>query len=769
MLLVLIFSMLFFNSAANMASASDGNVTRYTALVLDLSGSMSGNPMVELKKASEKFCNQVLGAEGNNYVAIVNFDGYVFSEFTNDLAILNEAIDTLRGSSSYPLAGLDAAWNLFTLENLTSDVKKNIIIMSDGEPGGDHEPSLVLAQSLWTDYYVYSLGFFQNVSTYNRPQYEEAMRKLQNAGFYPVEVADDFDFAFGELADDILGSGDYPIILIPGVMGSHLFTSPSDFSSNTCVWPPDALFEGDNLKINNTLYVRPYDIDQQTLTRWDASQEVSGTGQREYGGTGAYKEIIDKLCDSFPNRPVYFFSYDWRQNNVSNAEKLRQFIEQLTGAENAKVDLVCHSMGGLLVSSYYDMYDTDHRTNKIITAGTPYEGSPYVFSAVLKGDITDDWWDNVMLNVLARLTKDVKRQFWSIPQLAPTRQYVEKVPFKWVTDDSSPSYARYSRICMDIFGEQNVNFAQIFQNGIRGADGYNVLLEHPNSYFIIGKGIQTIGSVKFDVFSGIDELIEATDLVYENKGDGTVPYLSGSIMGQVDRVDTAELQRRFVYTTDHGGLVGHTDSTLAKVRNAAESSLNKIIEILKGNPERVLDSALDGMGYTVIRIACPVDAAITYNGETLSSNESNFDVLSSFGRMDVIGDENDPIKMFCLDVGDYDVALQGTDTGTMDYSIRFFNEDENLEDERNFLGVQVTDKTIITTSTVRDESTILYIDDDGDGKVDRELKAVSNETVEAPKNDTNNSGGGCSTVTGMASLLLIAVVMVATGTRRNRP
>ena len=65
--------------------------------------------------------------------------------------------------------------------------------------------------------------------------------------------------------------------------------------------------------------------------------------------------------------------------------------------------------------------------------------------------------------------------------------------------------------------------------------------------------------------------------------------------------------------------------------------------------------------------------------------------------MDIIGDENNLIKMFCVDDGDYAVAMQGTDAGKMDYSIRFFDEDENLEDERNFIGVPVTSRTKITT------------------------------------------------------------------------
>jgi hypothetical protein len=129
--------------------------------------------------------------------------------------------------------------------------------------------------------------------------------------------------------------------------------------------------------------------------------------------------------------------------------------------------------------------------------------------------------------------------------------------------------------------------------------------------------------------------------------------------------------------------------------------------------------------------------------------------------MDIIGDENDPIKMFCLDEDDYEVAMQGTDTGTMDYSIRFFNEDENLEDERNFMGVSVTEKTVITTDTVRDEATILYIDADGDGEVDRELKAGPNETVEDTSSVLTRGSGSDGCNTGNITLFVLFMLIPA--------
>jgi len=50
------------------------NITRYTVLVLDVSGSMAGLPLSTLKSAVHKFCEDILKAKGDNYVAVIYND-----------------------------------------------------------------------------------------------------------------------------------------------------------------------------------------------------------------------------------------------------------------------------------------------------------------------------------------------------------------------------------------------------------------------------------------------------------------------------------------------------------------------------------------------------------------------------------------------------------------------------------------------------------------------------------------------------------------------
>lgn len=64
------------------------------------------------------------------------------------------------------------------------------------------------------------------------------------------------------------------------------------------------------------------------------------------------------------------------------------------------------------------------------------------------------------------------------------------------------------------------------------------------------------------------------------------------------------------------------------------------------------------------------------------------------------------------------VNLNGTDEGTMDYSVNYVNADDEIIDYRNFSSVPITKTTVINSSTENSSTVNLNIDNDGDGKVD---------------------------------------------------
>lgn len=154
---------------------------------------------------------------------------------------------------------------------------------------------------------------------------------------------------------------------------------------------------------------------------------------------------------------------------------------------------------------------------------------------------------------------------------------------------------------------------------------------------------------------------------------------------------------------------------------------------------------INGQKYIYVRIACPVDVSVTYNGETLDSSETGLNTRTSFGTLtfeesDTQADTNlysqqtdpdesgdDRVKILRLKEGeDYDIGIEGTGRGRMNYSIGFMNENGEYTDFRKFNNIKITRNTKIDTVANVSDNTILNVDEDGDGKYDLVYSAEAN-------------------------------------------
>ncbi len=73
----------------------------------------------------------------------------------------------------------------------------------------------------------------------------------------------------------------------------------------------------------------------------------------------------------------FVFTYDWRESNMINARLLKDKIQEVlikTGA--SKVDIVAHSMGGLITRYYISSDLYRHDVDQVVFLGTPHRGAP---------------------------------------------------------------------------------------------------------------------------------------------------------------------------------------------------------------------------------------------------------------------------------------------------------------------------------------------------------------------------------------------------------
>ncbi len=83
--------------------------------------------------------------------------------------------------------------------------------------------------------------------------------------------------------------------------------------------------------------------------------------------------------------PVFAFPFDWRMDVAATAEKLGDFIDEVIArtklmrhyadARNLQVDLIGHSMGGLVICEYLSQFGRRSNVGKVVTIGTPFLGS----------------------------------------------------------------------------------------------------------------------------------------------------------------------------------------------------------------------------------------------------------------------------------------------------------------------------------------------------------------------------------------------------------
>ena len=173
-----------------------------------------------------------------------------------------------------------------------------------------------------------------------------------------------------------------PVIFVPGITGTYLrdeYQLPPDRVwgviehnyARVALHPDDPRFEA----------VEPARV------RPDSLFEVP------------YKEIIQELrynlCPSEDQPvPVFPFAYDWRLPLDILVKQFSDFVDEVIDRtrllrhyaaagynDHPRVNLIGHSMGGLIITGYLDKTGTSAPVSKVVTLATPFHGS---FEAVIK-------------------------------------------------------------------------------------------------------------------------------------------------------------------------------------------------------------------------------------------------------------------------------------------------------------------------------------------------------------------------------------------------
>lgn len=86
------------------------------------------------------------------------------------------------------------------------------------------------------------------------------------------------------------------------------------------------------------------------------------------------------------NQDFFIFAYDWRKGLNDLADDLNNYIDQLPNLTNKQFSLIGHSLGGLVSRVYLQKYRPTN-INKVITIGSPHQGTAKAYKPVEAGEI----------------------------------------------------------------------------------------------------------------------------------------------------------------------------------------------------------------------------------------------------------------------------------------------------------------------------------------------------------------------------------------------
>jgi len=196
-----------------------------------------------------------------------------------------------------------------------------------------------------------------------------------------------------------------PVVIIHGALGSRLW----DPATGDEHWPGNL---GD-LAFSDYRSLR-LEIDPETLEPLPSGLHIAGV-TTSIGGVDFYGRILTVLEEvggySFAktgaraahgDKRYYIFLYDWRQDNVDTARRLDLFIDRIRtdyAEPDLKVDIIAHSMGGM-ITRYYARYGTQdvlddnefpvnqagaEKIRRVILLGTPNLGSTGALQTLIRG------------------------------------------------------------------------------------------------------------------------------------------------------------------------------------------------------------------------------------------------------------------------------------------------------------------------------------------------------------------------------------------------
>jgi len=533
------------------------------------------------------------------------------------------------------------------------------------------------------------------------------------------EVSDNIIFNPWLKYDPLLSKRD-PVILIPGITGSYLNKNYGDKEE---IWP------------NVMRLLSPTSVTDEFLN--DLALNSDGTENIEFpmipgdiirgiSSVHVFDYLVDKLKEEgyIEGVDLFVFPYDWRLSTENIAFSLNEKINSvLLNDEYNKVDIIAHSMGGLVAKNYIKNNGSD-KIDQLIFLGTPQLGAPKAFKTLMFGDSMGYQFLS-LLKLNPSRAKYISQNMPSVYELLPSKKYINlngNYIERLFNNKLIRMELNYGGV-KDLMIEKGRNplmfpFAENLHDGIDNLD-----LSSVSSYNFIGCNSPTIGQIKFeDETSWLGKILgdkEDFKLGYTD-GDETVPLISAR--------ESIGTERFYVHGISHGSLP------------ASESVMNGMLSILK-NEGVIFDDILAdgdnncGIKGDVVSTHSPVQIHIYDEEGNHTGPDENGDI--EYGVLGVFYDVLEDVNYVFLPHGkNYKIITKATNTGGFNLKIEE-QENETISNIYNWTLVPIASINTIGEIWIgpdyKSDEYELKIDSEGDGIFENKYKGGFDGTSLAEK------------------------------------
>ncbi len=365
-----------------------------------------------------------------------------------------------------------------------------------------------------------------------------------------------------------------------------------------------------------------------------------------------YDNLYQELADNgyAPEKDLFAFPYEWRDSNVDNAKLLRDKINQIKKDRNwPKVDIVAHSMGGLLAREYIESNYYQDDVDQLITLGTPHNGAPEAYlkwdgnawllnagDLYVKHMVEQEAKENEFSDVFDYLHQ---RPVSSLKELLPVYDYLQNV--KMGTYKNYPTgYPRNEFL-------ENLN-SEIKKEKLRYIE-FDKIIGNLNNVESTISGMKIIETDMGKLWQhgyphGFEVIIGDRGLI-KNEGDQTVPIESA-------RSNNVPEDLLLEINSDHRGLP----------TEAQKDVLELLTDKRPKNENR--DSLIKDM--LLVHVFSPIDIQIVApDGKRMGKNFSTGGTFNEIDGAYYTGSDVDSefVSIPNPQEGDYQILTQGTGSG----------------------------------------------------------------------------------------------------------